>query len=127
MAKSMDYNHPTYTKRRCAVLHGVVAANGVSAAKFLAFTAVKIKKVGAIVYTAGTADTAAWDILNGTTSVASIVAGTSAAATVLTPVTQDITLASDGYLNIRSNSDNATTQGDFYIEWEIVPGADVTS
>lgn len=124
--KNMAYDQATYEKRHATSFPGIVAASGVSAAKFLAFTDMKVKKINARVIIAGTADTAQWDILNGTSSVAAIVAGTSAIGTLLTAVTQNITLASDGYLDIRSNADNATTKGDFYIEYEFVPGANVT-
>lgn len=125
--KNMSYDHPTYVSRNMTPIAVPAVAASTSGAKFLAFSAIKIKRVGAIVAVAGTATGAGWDILNGTTSVGGITAGTSVANSVLTPVTTDITLASDGYLDIKTKAASATLRGDFMIEWEFVPGADVTA
>lgn len=125
--KNMRYDHPTYISRNMTPIPVPVVAASTSAAKFLAFSAIKIKRVGAIVAVAGTATNAGWDIFNGTTSVGGLFVHTSAAGFIPSPVTSDITLASDGYLDIKTKAASGTLRGDFMIEWEVVPGADVTA
>jgi hypothetical protein len=124
--KNMSYDHPAYTARLSNHVKLPATAASTSVAKFLAFTALKIKSVNAIVGIAGTHTSAGWDLLNGTSSVGGFVAGTAAAASVLTEVSTDITLASGGYLDFKTKADSATLAGDIMIEYEIVAGANVT-
>lgn len=125
--KSMRYDHPAYQARLVSHVSVPAIAASTSAFKFLAYTAMKVKKVGAIVMVAGTNASAGWDILNGTTSVGAITAGTDAAATVPTAFQTDVTLAAGGYLDIKTKANSATLKGDFYIEYELIPGADVSA
>lgn len=125
--KSMAYDHPTYTARCVANVPLPATAASTSVFKFLAFTDMKVKSVNVIVKTAGTADAAGYDLLNGTSSVASIGVGTAAAAASGTAATTDITLSSGGYLDIKTKAASATMATDAFIEYEIVPGANVTA
>lgn len=125
--KSMAYDQPTYTTRQSAPINLNAVAASVSAGKFVAFTAMKIKSVNAMVNIAGTATAAGYDLLNGTTSVAEFLAGTGAAGTLLTAVASDITLTSGGYLDIKTKAVSATLAASVMIEYEITPGANVTA
>ena len=124
--KSMSYDHPTYVTRQASVINLPALAASVSAGKFVAFTAMKIKGISTMVNIAGTATAAGYDFLNGTTSVGGVTLGTSAAGTEGTRFETQITLASGGYLDIKTKAASATISASAMIEFEIVPGADVT-
>lgn len=122
---TLNYDHPTYVSRHLTPMAlGAVAAS-TSARKWVQHSAIKIKKISAIVAIAGTHTSAGWDILNGTTSVGSITAGTTAALGILTALTQDISLSSGGYLDIKTKADSATLAGDVNIEWQYQFNANV--
>jgi hypothetical protein len=125
--KNMAYDHPAYLARLSNHVKLPATAASTSVAKFVAFSAIKIKSVNAIVGIAGTHTAAGWDLLNGTSSVGGFTAGTSVATTLLTEVSADITLASGGYLDVKTKADSATLAGDIMIEYEMVPGANVTA
>lgn len=124
--KNMAYDHPQYTVRQAAHIKLPATAASTSVAKFLAFTAMKIKSVNTIVGIAGTHTAAGWDFLNGTSSVGGVTVGTAVAATVGAEASFNATLASGGYLDIKTKADSATLAGDIMIEYEFVPGANVT-
>lgn len=125
--KSMRYDHPTYVTRQAAPMNMHAVAASVSAAKFIAFTSMKIKGISTMVNIAGTATAAGYDFLNGTTSVGGVTLGTSVAGTEGTRFETDISLTSGGYLDIKTKAASATLAASAMIEFEIVPGADVTS
>lgn len=125
--KSMSYDHPTYTVRQATAINLPATAASISAGKFMAFTSMKIKSIQAGVVIAGTATAAGYDILNGTSSVGGFLAGTSAAGSVLTAIASDITLSSGGFLDIKTKAASATLAAAVTIEYEIVPGAEVTA
>lgn len=126
MAKSMAYDHPQYTVRQFSPVALPATAASTSVFKFFAFTSMRIKRIAAIVKVAGTADAAGYDVLNGTSSVGSLGIGTLAAASAGTGLTSDITLTSGGYLDFKTKAASATMAVDAMIEWELLPGADVT-
>lgn len=123
--KSMAYDHPAYTARYSTVVPLVATAASTSVFKFLAWTNLRIRSVNVIVKTAGTADAAGYDIMNGTTSAGSIGVGTGAAAALGTGFTGTISLASGGYLDIKTKAASATMAADAVIEYEVGIGADV--
>jgi hypothetical protein len=125
--KNMAYDHPQYVVRQAAHIKLPATAASTSVAKFLAFTAMKIKSVNTIVGIAGTSTNAGWDFLNGTSSVGGVVVGTSVAVTVGAESQFDTTLASGGYLDIKTKAESATLAGDIMIEYEFVPGANVSA
>lgn len=125
--KNMAYDHPAYTVRGAAPLNCPAVAASTSAAKFIAFTSMKIKSIQGAVNIAGTATAAGYDIYNGTSSVGEFVTGTSAAGSVLTAITSDISLTSGGFVDVKTKAASATVAASFALEYEIVPGADVTA
>jgi len=125
--KSMAYDHPTYTCRQAAPLNLPATAASISAGKFIAFTAMKVKGISTMVVIAGTATAAGYDFLNGTSSVGGVTLGTSAAGTEGTRYETDITLASGGHLDIKTKAASATLAASAMIEFEIIPGANVTA
>lgn len=125
--KSMAYDHPTYVARRMAAIKLPAGSASASISKFVAFTDIKVKSINLVVQVAGTAAAAGYDVLNGTTSFGAITAGTSAAASVLTAVVSDQTLSSGSYIDFKTKADSATLAAEGYVEYEIIPGASVTS
>lgn len=124
--KSMAYDHPTYIVRQATALSLPAVAASISAGKFVAFTAMKVKGISTMVNIAGTATGAGYNFYNGTTSVGAVTLGTSAAGTEGTRFETSVTLASGGYLDIKTKADSATMAASALIEFEIIPGADVT-
>jgi len=125
--KTMSYDHPTYITRQSAPLGLPATAASTAVQKFVAFTDMKIKSIQAAVNIAGTATAAGYDIYNGTSSVGEFLAGTSAAGSVLTAIASDITLASGGFLDVKTKAASATLAASALIEYEIIPGASVTA
>lgn len=125
--KSMAYDHPTYTSRKAAVISLPAVAASVTAGKFVAFTDMKIKSVTIGINIAGTATAAGYDIFNGTSSLSQVLTGTSSAGSIMTPYATDITLASGGYMDIKTAAASATMAASAMVEYEIVPGALVTA
>jgi hypothetical protein len=125
--KSMMYDHPTYVTRQAAPLNLPAIAASTSAAKFVAYTSLKIKSIQGAVNIAGTATAAGYDILNGTSSVGEFLTGTSAAGSVFTAIASDISLSSGGFLDVKTKAASATVAASLLIEYEVVPGASVTA
>jgi hypothetical protein len=126
--KSMAYDHPTYTVRQAAALTLPAVAASTSVAKFVAFTDMKIKSIQCAVNIAGTSvGTSGYDILNGTTSVGAFLLSTNAAGSLITAIASDITLASGGFLDVKTKADSATQAASLLLEYEIIPGATVTA
>lgn len=124
--KSMAYDHPAYITRQVEHLTAPAAAASTAIRKFVAFTDIKVKSIGGNVRVAGTADAAGYELINGVTSFATMTAGTLTAGAALTAYTGDQTLASGGYINVKTLADSATLAADLYIEYELIPGAEVT-
>ena len=124
--KSMAYDHAAYTTRQVDHLTGPAAAASTAIRKFVAFTDIKVKSIGGNVRTAGTHDAAGYELINGVTSFATLTAGTLTAGASIVAYTGNQTLASGGYINVKTLADSATLAADFYIEYELIPGAEVT-
>lgn len=124
--KNMAYDHPAYQARLVAGVPLPATAASTSVFKFAAFTSIRIKSINVIVKTAGTADAAGYDILNGTSSIGSIGVGTNAAAVFGTGLTTDVALSSGGYLDIKTKAASATMACDAVIEFQLDPGANVS-
>jgi hypothetical protein len=127
MAKSMAYDHPTYTVRHVAPIKLPATAASTTVSKFVAFTAIKVKSIGIMTQIAGTADAAGYDLLNGTSSIGAAVMGTVAAGAMGTMTFTEQTLASGGYIDFKTKAASATLAGEAYVEFEIIAGSDVTS
>ena len=124
--KTLAYDHPTYVARQVKPLTLHAAAASVAVGKFIAFTSMKIKRIDAIVNIAGTSDAAGYDVYNGTSSIGAFATGTAAVGSVQTALEPGITLTSGGYLDFKTKAESATLSGAVAIEFEIVPGANVT-
>lgn len=120
----MAYDHPTYTVRHIVPIRLPATAASTSVSKFPVFTDVKVKSVGIRAGVVGTADAAGYDILNGTTSIGQVVMGTVTGMGTVTFTEQ--TLASDGYLDFKTKAASATMAADAFVEFEIIPGGNVT-
>lgn len=125
--KSMSYDHPTYVARHVVPIKLPAAAASTTTAKFVAFTDIKVKSVGIMTQIAGTVDAAGYDILNGTSSIGASVLGTVAVGGMGTTTFTEQTLASGGYLDFKTKAASATLAGEAYVEFEIIPGANVTA
>ena len=125
--KTLSYDHPTYQVRPSAVVNCPAVAAEISAGKFVAFAAMKVKSIRGAVNVAGTADTAAYDLYNGTTSIGTIVMGTKTAGEALSYTTSDITLASGGFIDFKTIADSATLAASFTVEYQLTPGAAITT
>jgi hypothetical protein len=112
--------------RYSAIVNLPAVAASKMAGKFIAFTAMKVKSIRGAVNIAGTADAAAYDVYNGTTSVGTIVMGTSTAGAAKAYSTSDITLAAGGFIDFRTIAASATMAASMILEYELVPGADLT-
>jgi len=123
--KSMRYDHPQYTVRRCATIHCAAGTVELSAAKFIAFAAMKVTSIRSVVGVAGTHDDSQINVLNGTTSFATLGNGTAvagAALTAINPDAADATLARGGYLDFqRSAAEGETMTCDAIVEYEVIP------
>jgi len=127
--KSYAYDHPQYTSRGSATIHCAAGTVNLSAAKFIAFAAMKVTSIRSVVGVAGTADASQINVLNGTTSFATLGNGTESAGAALTavaPSAANATLARGGYLDFkRSDTNGATMACDVIVEYELVPGAPI--
>ena len=124
--KSMAYDNPQYQVHQIAVIPLDAVAASTSVRKFVAFTNIRVKRVDAIVKTAGTADAAGYDLLRGTSSLGSLGVGTGAAASLGTAFVGDIALTSGQYLDIKTKAASATLACDVAVEFVFDPGANVT-
>jgi hypothetical protein len=127
MAKSMNYDHPQYIAHQFTALHIPATTASQPAAKFPAHVAMKVKRISGCVVVAGTNDSAGYVVLIGTTSVGAITFGTNTAGSFVSGLTQDITLSSGGNLGFSTKANSATMVTDLMIEFQVIPGADVTS
>jgi len=128
--KSWAYDNPVYRARYSAVINLPAQAASATAAKFIAFAAMRIKSIRANVNIAGTNTDAGYDILNGTTSIGALVCGTSAAGAVIAavlPTAANGTLAENGYIELKTKATSATMATSVMIEYEITPGAEITA
>lgn len=123
----MNYDHPQYVAHQLVVVRMPATAASTTAKKFPTHVAMKVKRISGIVQIAGTNDSAGYDILNGTTSVGAITIGTATAGSFNAGLTQDITLASGGFLDIKTKANSATMVTDLMVEFQVIPGSEVTS
>ena len=79
----MAYQDPNYQTRREAMFPSVTGSASASVMRFAMFQKATLKKVHAVINTAGTNTTAAMDVYVGTASVGTIVLGTNAAGSVM--------------------------------------------
>lgn len=125
--KSLAYDHPAYLARNSSQVVCPAVAASASAAKFLAFSAIRVKSIKGLTVVAGTAAGAGYDIYNGTSSVGAITVGTQVAGAATPALTQDIVLAAGGYIDFKTKADSATAATAFVVEHELISGASITA
>lgn len=119
--KTQRYDHPHYLVHQMLPVQVKAVAAATVALRIPFPYATTIKSISAVVNIAGTNDVAGWDILNGTTSVGAITAGTQTAASVLTQQVADIEIAAGDVLALKTKATSATLAGDFLIEIRPTP------
>jgi len=125
--KTKAYDNPVYQGRYSTAVGAPATAASTPVSKFVAFAALKVKSIRGNINVAGTNAAAGYDILNGTTSIGELVAGTNTAGSVLAAITPDAVLAENGFLEIKTKANSATLAASLMIEYEITPGAEITA
>lgn len=123
---SKTYTDPNAQVRREINTGHITGAASASMAKFLMFQKTKLKKVHALVVTAGTNAAAAVDVYVGTTSVGSVTFGTDTAGSVLHSGAIDVDVPANGMIELKGAANSATLVGAFSIEHEVAFDADVS-
>ena len=118
----MSYDDANSAVRREAFAGEAGGAATTEYTKFRSFQAAKLKKVHAVVTTAGTTTAHGLGVYHGTTSVGSITLGTSAAGSGATSATLDRTIASYEQLSVKTLAD-ATGKAHVIFEYEVTPDA----
>lgn len=110
----MAYDSPEYAEQVLNPNHitGVASA---SMQKFLMYQSMRLKRVSALVVTAGTNTAAAVDVYNGTTSVASLAFGTNTAGSVVDSGALDVDVPAGGFVELRGAATSATLVGAFQL------------
>lgn len=115
----MSYNDPNYTVRREEM--GVAGGAATTEyAKFRVFQAARLKKVHAIVVTAGTVTGHGLDVYSGTTSIGTIALSTNTAGYVAHSALLDATVASMGQVSVKTLAD-ATGVAHVIYEYHMTP------
>lgn len=120
------YTDPNATIRREINTGHITGAASASMAKFLQFQKTKLKKVHALVITAGTNASAAVDVYVGTTSVGSLAFGTNTAGAILHTGALDVDVPANGTIELKGIANSATLVGAFSIEHQVYHDADVS-
>lgn len=118
----MSYDDANSTVRREAFAGEAGGAATTEYTKFRSFQAAKLKKVHAIVTTAGTTTGHGLGVYHGTSSIGSITLGTSAAGVGAASATLNETLASYDQVSVKTLAD-ATGKAHVIYEYEISPDA----
>lgn len=90
--------------------------------KYRSFQKARLKKVHAIVTTAGTATGHALDVYHGTDSIGSITLGTSTAGATASSALLDHTIDSLTQISVKTKAD-ATGKANIIYEYEVLPDA----
>lgn len=117
------YDNANSTVRREINQPNVAGAASASMAKFLIFQKSRLKKVHAMVVTAGTNASAGFDILVGTTSVGAITFGTDTAGTTYSSALLDADIPALGYVDIKGKANSATAVVSLDLELHVLPDA----
>ncbi len=99
----------------------LTGAASASMQKFHMWRSTILKRVTAMVVTAGTNASAAVDVYVGTTSVASLVFGTSTAGSVIDSGAIDVDIPAQGYIELKGIANSATLVGAFQIQHQLDP------
>lgn len=118
----MSYDNPNNTVRR--EHHAGEAGGGATTeyGKFNSFQKMKLKKVHAVVTTAGTAAGHGFGVYHGTTSIGAIALSTSAAGVTASSGALDTTVASMAQVSVKSLAD-VVGKAHIVYEYEVLPEA----
>ena len=125
--KSLSYDHPLYLARYSANVNCHAVAASKSANKFIAFAAMKVKSVQGNVNIAGTDTAAGYDLYHGTTSIGEFVTSTNTAGSALAAILPGQAMVEGEVIEFRTKANSATLAASFIVEYELVPGADITA
>jgi hypothetical protein len=101
----MSYDSPQYTMREEEFAGEAGGGATTEYTKFRRFQKMRMKAVHAVVTVAGTSTAHGLDIYNGTTSVGTLLLGTSAAGSIVDNTTVDFDVASGGQVSVKSLAD----------------------
>ncbi|HIJ84226.1 MAG: hypothetical protein HW380_207 [Magnetococcales bacterium] len=118
----MSYSDPDFQVRRehCAGEAGGAATTEYS--RFASFQKARLKKVHAVVTTAGTTTDHGLDVYSGTSSIGSITLGTGAAGVSASSATLNATMTAMGRFSVKSLADTVGKAIVVY-EYEVTPDA----
>ena len=119
----MSYDSPNYLIRREHRESNVTGVASTSVRKILMFQAAKLKKVHALVVTAGTNTAAGFDILVGTTSVGEVTLGTNTAGYSASSALLNADVPAMGVIDLKGKANSATLVASFSVEHEVDPSA----
>jgi len=101
-----------------AQLTGAAAA---TMQKFLMFRGASLRRVSALVMTAGTNAAAAVDVLIGTSTVATLAFGTQAAGSIIDSGPMSVEVPPGGAIELKGRANSATLVGAFQIQHQLDP------
>lgn len=122
----MAYDSPNFEVRREIAQAGIAGVASGAMAKFLVFQKTKLKKVHALITTAGTNAAAGFDIYVGTSSVGAITIGTDTAGVTKSSALLNASVPAMGVIELRGKADSATAVVSVVIEHEVEPDAAVS-
>lgn len=117
---SGGYDDPNFNIRRERFNAAMGGAATTEYAKFRSFQAARLKKVHAVVTTAGTATGHGFDVYKGTTSIGTIALGTATAGSIATSATLNAAMASLEQISVKSLAD-IVGKADVIFEYEVTP------
>lgn len=94
----------------------ITGAAGASMQKFLMYRSTILKRVSALVVTAGTNANAAVDIYAGTTSVGTLAFGTNTAGSIIDSGELNVDIPAQGFIELKGAANSATLVGAFQIQ-----------
>ena len=118
----MGYSDPDYSIRREHCAGEVGGGATTEYARFASFQKARLKKVHAVVTTAGTATTHGFEVYSGTLSIGTISLSTSAAGVSASSATLNTTMDPMGRFSVKSLAD-ATGKAVIVYEYEVTPDA----
>lgn len=117
----MAYDSADFSLREINPNH-ITGAAGASMQKFLMYRSTILKRVVAMVVTAGTNTAAGVDIYNGTTSVGTMTFGTNTAGSIIDSGALNVDVAAQSYIELKGVATHgATLVGAFQIQHQPDP------
>lgn len=115
----MSYDGPDYARQ--TINAQITGAASASIQKFLMFRSTLLKRVSALVVTAGTHTAAAVDVLVGTDTVATMTFGTATAGTLLDSGEMNVEVPAGGAIELKGRANSATLVGAYQLQTQLDP------